>query len=316
MWLYVPTPSSNFVQAWAASASASGSLNPAVAASLTSNAKPMRPASLSRAWRRAGWIRGLSGLILPPSTLERGAAQWIASYQAIPASQTASQAAISAMKMTASLSSRQSGSSISAGLLVSSGRTSQGIWRASSQPLSRFWSDWAVALRLESFRRQRPGPAIDASDCSSWQTGTWTTPCVDDSMRTRVARYAQGGTSLTMQVELQALAMGTTWSTPIARDHKDGTTTLENTPINGILGRQVLVFHCSHPGLATPAGLTSSSERRRLNPLFVEWLMGLPFGWTGFAPVATPASLWLQRMRGALSTLCSTRIERQPALLL
>jgi hypothetical protein len=27
----------------------------------------------------------------------------------------------------------------------------------------------------------------------------------------------------------------------------------------------------------------------RLNPLFVEWLMGLPLGWTGFAPVAMPS---------------------------
>jgi hypothetical protein len=28
----------------------------------------------------------------------------------------------------------------------------------------------------------------------------------------------------------------------------------------------------------------------RLNPLFVEWLMGLPLGWTGYAPVVMPSS--------------------------
>ncbi|WP_066813818.1 hypothetical protein [Frigidibacter mobilis] len=31
------------------------------------------------------------------------------------------------------------------------------------------------------------------------------------------------------------------WMTPTARDHKDGATTLANTPVNGLLGRQVLV---------------------------------------------------------------------------
>ncbi|WP_354538194.1 hypothetical protein [Roseovarius sp. MBR-6] len=31
------------------------------------------------------------------------------------------------------------------------------------------------------------------------------------------------------------------WMTPTARDHKDGATSLANTPVNGLLGRQVLV---------------------------------------------------------------------------
>jgi hypothetical protein len=79
------------------------------------------------------------------------------------------------------------------------------------------------------------------------------------------------------------------WMTPTARDHKDGATTLANTPVNGLLGRQVLV---------TPmAGSDTSDARRTLNPLFVEALMGWPTGWTGFASVATAWSLWLQRMR-------------------
>ena len=85
------------------------------------------------------------------------------------------------------------------------------------------------------------------------------------------------------------------WMTPTARDHKDGATSLANTPVNGLLGRQVLV---------TPmAGSDISDVRRTLNPLFVEALMGWPTGWTGFASVATAWSLWLQRMRCELSQL-------------
>ena len=32
------------------------------------------------------------------------------------------------------------------------------------------------------------------------------------------------------------------WMTPTARDHKDGATSLANTPVNGLLGRQVLTI--------------------------------------------------------------------------
>ncbi len=87
------------------------------------------------------------------------------------------------------------------------------------------------------------------------------------------------------------------WMTPTARDHKDGATSLANTPVNGLLGRQVL---------ATPtAGNDTSDTRRTLNPLFVEALMGWPAGWTGFASVATASSRWLRRMRCELSRLNS-----------
>ncbi len=83
--------------------------------------------------------------------------------------------------------------------------------------------------------------------------------------------------------------------TPTARDHKDGATSLANTPVNGLLGRQVLV---------TPAaGPNTSDLRRTLNPLFVEALMGWPTGWTGFGSVATEWSRWLPRMRCELSRL-------------
>ncbi len=88
---------------------------------------------------------------------------------------------------------------------------------------------------------------------------------------------------------------GRMWMTPTARDHKDGATSLANTPVNGLLGRQVLV---------TPmAGSDTSEPRRTLNPLFVEALMGWPTGWTGFASVATAWSPWLRRMRCELSQL-------------
>ena len=44
-------------------------------------------------------------------------------------------------------------------------------------------------------------------------------------------------------------------------------------------------------------------SRRRLNPLFVRWLMGWPIGHALCACSATEFTLWQQHMRGALSQL-------------
>lgn len=87
------------------------------------------------------------------------------------------------------------------------------------------------------------------------------------------------------------------WMTPTARDYKDGSTSLANVPVNGLLGRQVLT--------TTPRGTDISDTRRTLNPLFVETLMGWPTGWTGFDFAETEWSPWLRRMRCELSRLSS-----------
>ena len=95
------------------------------------------------------------------------------------------------------------------------------------------------------------------------------------------------------------------WMTPTARDHKDGATSLANTPVNGLLGRQVLTM--------PPAGGDTSNMRRSLNPAFVEALMGWPSGWTGFGSAATAWSRWLPRMRCELSRLSCWPIDEGAA---
>ena len=70
-------------------------------------------------------------------------------------------------------------------------------------------------------------------------------------------------------------------------------------------------FPSFRPDLApSNNGSASSKSPRRLNPLFVEWLMGWPIGWTsvdhnGSALRATVWYRWSRLMRGALSELGS-----------
>jgi hypothetical protein len=42
------------------------------------------------------------------------------------------------------------------------------------------------------------------------------------------------------------------------------------------------------------------TQAKKLNPLFVEWLMGLPLGWSDYRALVTPLSPWLQRWRSLL----------------
>jgi hypothetical protein len=65
-----------------------------------------------------------------------------------------------------------------------------------------------------------------------------------------------------------------------------------------------VAFHFSRPAQTNLTdGEKSSPSRRRLNPLFVEWLMNWPIGWTDFAFAETEWSRWLQQSRSAYSAI-------------
>jgi hypothetical protein len=307
----------------------------------------MPPRHWSRAWQRVTFLKLLSGLTLPPSTVEAGAASWIASLRATRASPTASPESEPAPPTIASLSTRCFASSTKAGRFVSSAKTSLGTPTGNSPPLSDHWKQWATALRQESSARPKLAPATAATDCSSWPTprtitggpetaqrkqelgrlesgggdlqsaalaANWSTPRASDGEKGGPnMSFGAGGTPLPTQAAA--------WPTPAARDGK-GANSAEHVTTTGT-GRRHLgqlpnfVEHCfSPPAPATQDGPKSSPVRRVLNPRFVEWLMGWPIGWTDCEPVATGSSAWLQRARGWLSTLCTPMHEPQQGLLL
>lgn len=158
---------------------------------------------------------------------------------------------------------------------------------------------------------------------------TWTSPSATDSNRGGKITPAMSGTTLTQQVN-------TVWPTPAARDHKGENGADHLTNGTGRLHMDQLpnavAFLYSRPDLPTQShGQPSSNSRltwrrlrrlviashgravwkrmaanggkRRLNPNFVEWLMGFPTGHSLCACSATGFFLWQQQMRGALSRL-------------
>ena len=116
------------------------------------------------------------------------------------------------------------------------------------------------------------------------QSEMWATPTTAPASmyaENRDMRMARGRERATLATQADKA-----WATPTSRDHKDGANPSENVATNSLLGRQA-------PRTEMP-GPTSSSDgpnlRRRLNPLFVAWLMGMETDWldlTSFASSGT-----------------------------
>ncbi len=132
----------------------------------------MPPQYWSRAWKTKPWIRRLSGLILEPSTADRGVTSWIASLAETRARTQALQASRQDLTEIDGLPNKSSGSSMRCGLLVSSARTSRGLPTSSLKPSSQHWSEWATALHADYSQRQNAAEPIDGSGFSSWPTAT------------------------------------------------------------------------------------------------------------------------------------------------
>lgn len=162
----------------------------------------------------------------------------------------------------------------------------------------------------------------------------WTTPSAGDGQRGGTITENMSGTSLTQQVNTLWMTprshevgqyqyskgdktkpvptltgQSLQWSTPSVADVQGGRKSRSGERNSELLMNGQADELCSLLDLTTSTvGETHSRPRRSLNPLFVEWLMGWPPGWTlaawtDFACSGTELSLWKARMRSALSQL-------------
>jgi hypothetical protein len=128
----------------------------------------------------------------------------------------------------------------------------------------------------------------------------WATPRATEDGQWQNANREQ--TKQTLTLTRQAYQWPTPTSLSFGESHQPGNSKSMNDTLD--------LASSLRDRLTYLAGAESSKERRSLNPLFVEWLMGWPPGWTllawtDFACSATGLCLFKQRMRFALSQLGS-----------
>lgn len=201
---------------------------------------------------------------------------------------------------------------------ASSWRTSQVSFMEELNTFSETWPRSGSMRNGQVFEHQMLAHPIAERGSLSWATATaldrprspeeWKTPTTDSASQ-RTARYKQGGLPLATQAAQN-------WASPVAADAAQGAIENENTKYirlksgrlrkiansgeSGSLGLAREVRHWLTPSANEDAagtvdgkmqnmlshqaqveiGVTSQNDSgQRLNPLFVEWLMGWPEGW-------------------------------------
>ena len=96
---------------------------------------------------------------------------------------------------------------------------------------------------------------------------------------------------------------GMHWPTPATRDYRSPNAASHMDRSTGAKHLDQLPNFIEHsflpaPPTSTHGGKSPNTSTRRLNPDFVDWLMGLPPGWTDYAPVETAS--YLSRVRSLL----------------
>jgi len=202
--------------------------------------------------------------------------------------------------------------------------------RSSGANRTEFYRAWATPAASDDVRGTTPysqaeidrpqgKPMTLAKDVAEWQTPSsqmhnsrrqvgaterepllpaqanqWATPKADDP------RAGVCDSELNRK-QPRLIAQVTKWSTPRASERMQENSADANTS----LSRQVQVI--STDGIELSPTAPSTSERRRLNPAFVCWLMGWPWWWTRAEPTsfgAQETESWRCALLRRLSSLC------------
>jgi hypothetical protein len=277
-WLSVPESEG--------SPSASTQPAPPCDPSVTLKGKPFPPRSWRDAWQKEGWLRHLSGLTSPPSTLDRGVAQWISSLRDSVVSRGPAPASDSGSKTI------DGSGQTSLGFFATRDPTSPSSWRTSlawqAEDSSTFSGIWPRRGSMQSgvctghsmLGLPTDALASSSSDTESidlmdffeppsdddeetsdilWPTAV-TTDAASSARHTTTTGIMNSGTMLTDALRI--------FLVEIQRDLDPDSRLLQTTKKDG----------------------ATTENQAVLSPRFVEALMGYPTGWSDFEPLATPSS--------------------------
>jgi hypothetical protein len=137
-------------------------------------------------------------------------------------------------------------------------KTAQCSLLGDSESFSETWPRWGSMLNGALYLRPRPVLRTSGSEFGLWQT-----PIADDAVERKAGKWnSRGEPKLSAQVKMLP--------TPLAHPGSNRRTKPTPAQAAGKAGMQL-------------AGLVGGS----LNPVWVEWLMGWPLGWTDSRPLET-----------------------------
>ncbi len=272
----------------------------ACAQSLLVRSKPSPARTWSLKWKRDSWTQLLSGRILKPSHGPSFTAAWTSSAAATRASHSVPPASASALK-THDTSGRLSQPELLQCDQVSvSLKTSRDISALGFPTCCKTWQEWVTERRGAYSARVKLARRIKESASSSWPTVTtqdsYNTPCASQMERnTPPLVVAVHGPLALASSSLHGSRQGLSWATPAARD----TQGQRGAAANARKGNPLDTLPNQMAQWGTPTArdhksgrgnekreykeLTPMVERQqsgKLNPRWVETLMGLPIGWT------------------------------------
>lgn len=291
---------------------------------VTSSGKPrQRPLSWV-GWKTRPWIKILYSTICEPSLAISTAARWISSLPDSLASRGASPEISKASRTSAGSGHLSPTSFAEWSPHMSSWRTFQGsLLEAGSTPFSGPWPNSGSMRNGRLYERPTLERHSNGAGSSSWPTPDagistqvnrsdsagaasrptlgklselWYTPDVPNGGR-------KAGPDKTTKIQVGLENQAKFWPTPQAADASSGRQRASETTTRG--NPTLLGAARSHPDQETekpgqPSSETTPSSPLRLNPAFVEWLMGFPPGWsipgeTGFGRSAMRSYLCKQR---------------------
>ena len=129
------------------------------------------------------------------------------------------------------------------------------------------------------------------------QAAQWPTPAAQNWKGSSEASVTRADGKSRMDILHYRAEQG--FTRPALAITPNGPRSSPHTPISRPLWASMIASH----GRVICRRILKARARRRLNPLFVGWLMGWPIGHALCGCSETEFTLWQQRMRGALSQL-------------
>ena len=164
-------------------------------------------------------------------------------------------------------------------------------------PLSAQATQWQTPVADDQVDRLRGKINSRGAPKLSAQAIRWPTPAAQNGKGSSAASVTRADGKSRMDILHYRAEQGFTRPDPVIA--ADGQQFLPHAPISRPLWAYLIASH----GPVVSRRILNARARRRLNPLFVGWLMGWPIGHALCACSGTEFIHWQQRMRGALSRL-------------